>query len=105
MLLLIFQHILNKSSVGAVINVDALPLSAVMLKSVPLANAISFALSSGDDYELCFTVPENKLKMLELTLQNFSYTCIGTITDSLGLNLLSSDGQIYALKNNGYEHF
>lgn len=98
-------HILEKSSVGACINVDALPLSEAMLKAVSLNEAIHLALTAGDDYELCFTVPKEKTKILEDALLNFSYTCIGTVTASPGLDLQFQNGKKYDLKVNGYQHF
>jgi len=49
-------HILNKSNVGARLDLNQLPLSPALAK-IDLQTAQQFALYSGDDYELCFTVP------------------------------------------------
>lgn len=49
-------HILRRSGVAAVIDVDALPLSAD-LAAQPLALQREYALAGGDDYELLFTAP------------------------------------------------
>ncbi len=49
-------HVLQRSGVGAVVEVDSLPLSEVM-RSQPLSLQRLCALSGGDDYELLFTAP------------------------------------------------
>ena len=47
-------HILRRSGVGAVVDVDALPRSAA-LAAQPLALQRQCLLAGGDDYELVFT--------------------------------------------------
>jgi thiamine-monophosphate kinase len=49
-------HILERSSVAARIDVDALPRS-VALRKQPLDVQRRCAIEGGDDYELCFTAP------------------------------------------------
>lgn len=98
-------HILERSAIGASVDVESLPFSAQMKASVSLDKAIQLALTAGDDYELCFTVPENKKIALEQTLTNLSYTCIGKITATRGLDLHYRNGEKYVLETNGYQHF
>ncbi|MCD6040166.1 MAG: thiL [Gammaproteobacteria bacterium] len=93
-------HILKKSDVGAIIYVDHLPLSRALYESLSYDQRMELALSGGDDYELCFTVPPEKKKLL-----NFECTCIGMITDIKGLHLQSKNGRPYVLKTPGYQHF
>ncbi len=91
------NHILTASKVGASLNVDTLPLSKA-LQSINRATALDFALTAGDDYELCFTVPaNNKLSI--------AATRIGTIEKQLGLRCLDKDGQTFTSKISGYQHF
>lgn len=100
-------HILEMSRVGASINVDALPLSATMKKLPDPHQAIEFALTAGDDYELCFTVPADKKSQLEqvLSSQACRFTCIGHITEAPGLTLNDQHGNPYHGKILGYQHF
>mgnify|MGYP000119674804 CR=1 FL=1 len=49
-------HILDQSSVGAELQVDALPVYPE-LGGLDAAHRWSLQLGGGDDYELCFTVP------------------------------------------------
>ena len=48
------RHILRASNVSARMDCDALPLSSVVLQ-LPVAQAWSYAVAGGDDYELCLT--------------------------------------------------
>ena len=58
-----------------------------------------YALTGGDDYELCFTASPDK--SIELDEQ---YACIGVIEKALGLRLLYQ-GQPFNIDRKGYEHF
>jgi thiamine-monophosphate kinase len=91
------NHILTNSGVGAILYVDQIPLSTMLLATVSTAEAIAFALNGGDDYELCFTAPPNK-KIVH-------GQCIGEITQTLGLDLRFTDGKKYNGKITGYQHF
>ncbi|WP_258963129.1 AIR synthase-related protein, partial [Klebsiella pneumoniae] len=51
-------HILDASGCGARVDLDAMPFSDAMLRQVETEQALRWALSGGEDYELCFTVPE-----------------------------------------------
>jgi len=94
-------HVLKSSGVGATIFVDHLPISTALGQTVPLSQAWQLALSAGDDYELCFTLPAAKQAKL-----NFGCTCIGEITAEPGLRLQLSSGETYdGLSRLGYQHF
>lgn len=97
-------HILSASQKGAVINIDKIPLSPVLLKEKA---ALHFALSSGDDYELCFTVARNKKLQLEKLLkqQGIKATCIGEVTAQKKLIVQDSEGRLFKPGKKGYLHF
>jgi len=103
------NHILKASGVGARINVDKLPLSQGLTHTLTADKAIALALTAGDDYELCFTVPAQKQIELEKRLSNltcnYKYTCIGEITANPGLTLHYNNGNHYHGPVLGYEHF
>ncbi len=101
------QHILEKSHVGARINLNQLPLSEALRQSVPSDQAIALALNGGDDYELCFTIPKEKQQSLEKMSTQCKVTCtlIGEITNSLKLDLRFQDGSKYNQPTEGYKHF
>lgn len=100
-------HILKASECGARLNLDALPLSEVMKLHFEPEQAIRWALSGGEDYELCFTVPEINRGALDVALGHYGvpFTCIGQIgPQSEGLVLLQ-DGKPVQYEMKGFDHF
>lgn len=99
-------HILKGSELGAVISVEDLPLSEAMQASVSNDEAIGYALTGGEDYELLFTIPEAQKGALETTLgqTGVKFTQIGQMTQGTSLRLLK-DGESYIPANYSFEHF
>lgn len=98
-------HILTRSEVGARIDVAALPTSKDLQLFLHDEDLIQhYALTSGEEYELCFTVPEANRGQLEVALSNTPFSCIGRITGT---------GQLDLHRNNipldwnvkGFDHF
>lgn len=102
-LLVDLSHILDKSDVGARLDLAKLPLSLAMSK-VDRQTAERFALQSGDDYELCFTLPPKYSAEIEQRFDGLC-TCIGMITNDEGIYIIDDDDALIALKGTGYEHF
>jgi thiamine-monophosphate kinase len=98
-------HILRASHVGAVLELDSLPLSETLRTCIVSSYAQHLALHAGDDYELCFTVPPEKIAQLETLDLAVPITRVGTITDELGLQTIASSGHLQALTPRGYTHF
>lgn len=96
------KHIIEKSEVGARIDLARLPLSPSLLK-LNRSEAEHLALYSGDDYELCFTVPAKRYSEIE---KLFSGQCtrIGVITAGEGVAVIEND-ELKILENKGYDHF
>lgn len=101
------EHILKQSQVGARVYVDSLPISSLLKNLVGLHEATVLALTSGDDYELCFTVAPKHRKTVEKISQklNCSCTCVGVITENTELKLLNADQTFFTLSKKGYQHF
>jgi thiamine-monophosphate kinase len=100
------NHICEASKVGACLDLDCIPLHP-LVKKYKKNKALDFALSGGDDYELCFTVPsKNEAELLE-NLLKFGIRCypIGRIEAETGLRAKTITGEIVALEANGYRHF
>ncbi|MFU9138384.1 thiamine-phosphate kinase [Erwinia tasmaniensis] len=101
------QHILKASGCGARLNLDALPLSEVMKQNIDPEQALCWALGGGEDYELCFTVPEINRGALDVALSHYGVpiTCIGQIAPvSEGLVLLQND-RLVESHWKGFDHF
>ncbi|PID54759.1 MAG: thiamine-phosphate kinase [Gammaproteobacteria bacterium] len=50
-------HICRASAVGMILDKEALPLSEALTTHSHKAQVLQWALTGGDDYELCFTLP------------------------------------------------
>ncbi|MEW7313808.1 thiamine-phosphate kinase [Buttiauxella gaviniae] len=100
-------HILKASECGARIDLDSLPYSEAMKANVNPEQAMQWALSGGEDYELCFTVPELNRGALDVAIGNLGipFTCIGQVgPESEGLQFFQ-DGKPVKLNLKGYDHF
>ncbi|EIG23431.1 thiamine-phosphate kinase [Haemophilus paraphrohaemolyticus] len=101
-------HILERSQVGAEIYLENLPLSRHLCTQYEQTQAEKFALTGGEDYELCFTVSEEKREEMEQVLrsQGIKVTCIGQILpETSGLNLLKNGKKIALPTHIGFDHF
>lgn len=100
------NHILEQSGVGAAVNVDRLPLSPVMRAQRLPVPALDLALSFGDDYELCFTLPETSLPALEQWAREVDCPVadIGVVEAQPGLRLHHNDGRAFRARP-AYNHF
>jgi thiamine-monophosphate kinase len=102
-------HILKASEVGARIERRQLPLSEALLGYTDLEQARDWALSGGEDFELCFTVPAARWGALAAQLQQHEVpvSCVGRIVPaSQGLQLLDDGVAVPAGGvTTGYNHF
>ena len=96
------SHIIKASRVGAMIDVQKLPLSQSMANYIVDNDDWSLAVCGGDDYELCFTASESLnseiMKIAEIC--KIRVTKIGVINDSKKLKIKGYDGQ-----GKSYQHF
>lgn len=100
-------HVLDCSDCGARLHLDELPLSGALLRQASAEQSLRWALSGGEDYELCFTVPEINRGALDVSLGHTGadFTCIGQIGPrSDGLQLLQNNRPIN-LDWRGFDHF
>lgn len=99
-------HILEASGVGAMLELDALPISNALKVCIGDAEAqLRLALSAGDDYELCFTVPDSHLAQFELVASQWecAYQRIGVIRAEGGITF--EHGKLPADITAGFDHF
>lgn len=103
------NHILKASHVGARISVDEMPLSLALTESLSADHALQYALTSGDDYELLFTVPEAQRGLFDtVTAHSPSKpVCIGRITNEAEVIQVRRGDEDWQLPTStiGYEHF
>lgn len=94
------SKLLTASNVGGVLDIETLPLSPELRESFDVETQRRFALSGGDDYELCFTAgPDSALPTTGTRV-----TRIGTVVagDLLTCRL---DGALVPYVDSGYLHF
>ncbi len=92
------SKLLAASALGAQINVDDVPMSPALMARFDDDTAQQFALSGGDDYELCFTASADAVAELD------GVTAIGTVTAAEGL-VCRRGGEIVDVDVSGYRHF
>ncbi len=99
-------HLCRASGAGAVIHVERLPRSEAVADYVRETGDWSLALSAGDDYELCFTVPPGRQGELETLGAGFEcgFHWIGIIEARAGVRCCLADGQLLGAPS-GFEHF
>lgn len=101
------KHILQRSAVGASIDVASLPVSPELTQFTGDAElALQYALTSGEEYELCFTVPEQNKGSIDSALAHCGakITCIGQIRPQ-GVFELHNNGKPIDWSLSGYDHF
>lgn len=100
-------HILQQSHCGAVIYTRQLPIAERVSELVNRAQAVGYALTGGDEYELCFTVAPERLSSLAKVSQYWpcSVTEIGEIKQGKLLTIIDDQHQQLNLSHLGYEHF
>ncbi|PHI31634.1 thiamine-phosphate kinase [Budvicia aquatica] len=101
------KHILKASKCGAKIHLDRLVLSDALKSSCSREQALTWALSGGEDYELCFTVAEENRGMIDTALTDLGipFTCIGQIMPEHTGFQLCDNNQPVSLDLSGYDHF
>ena len=99
-------HICQASDLGAVIDVENLPLSPAVLATDNIDQARSWALSGGDDYELCFTVSPEKMPELAMLIAQgkLQATVIGEMTAGTSV-ICELNGAPFLLEQQSYQHF
>ncbi len=96
------QYICKESNVGAIIYADKIPISknAIIDSKKIGKEPIEFALYGGEDFELVFTAPTNKLNKL----RKYDIKVIGQIVDKrYGIKLIKNNKEMKL--GRGFDHF
>jgi thiamine-monophosphate kinase len=92
------NKVLVASKVGAELDIESLPISEALASCFDPDQCRRFALTGGDDYELCFTASDVDVAQMS------GITRIGTVNDSERLTCrLNND--IVEVDDSGYRHF
>ena len=103
-------HILERSGVGADIDLAAVPRSQALDRALAGAErsiALDCLLGGGDDYELCFTAPRKAAKRVReiAVATGVALTRIGTIIAAPGLAVRDERGARLPALPKAFDHF
>ena len=100
------RKLLDASSVGGRIELGRLPLSGAIRGVFGEDRGRRFALTGGDDYELCFTADPAREDAIRAAAEQLELpvTAIGEVNDSRRLEL-RKDGETVDFTDDGYRHF
>jgi len=104
------SHICAASGVAALLLADALPISAgaAQAASRDQKPVWQHAISDGEDYELCFTVPAQRADNIPADLLGVPITRVGVIDEAIPgrplVRLVRPDGVEVDAGNMGWEH-
>ena len=100
------RRLLEASGLGAQCNADAVPLAPGLCASADENTARCLGLYGGDDYELCFTLPDAALDQLAEVSAGWScaWAQIGRTVAGSGLSW-QCNGQPWTADGQSFEHF
>jgi len=100
-------HLMREAGTVAQLELERLPLSLALTETLKADDALALALTAGDDYELCFTLPEEHRGRME-TLTTHLKTrpvCIGRVANGgRGDIQMRYNGEDWLLAD-GYQSF
>lgn len=104
-LLIDLERLTAASGVGAVVELEKLPLSNALAETFP-NDARELALTGGDDYELCFTIGNEHMPRLDSLRANWACDCsvIGEIVADSQV-ICKEEGVVIQLPRHGFDHF
>lgn len=99
-------HICERSGCGAHIDIELLPTSSAMRALFAAEECERMSLGGGDDYELLFTVPGERMLDVEAAIASTELRCtpIGRIVEGQGVTCYRA-GQVVNVAQRGFDHF
>ena len=99
-------HVLQRSGVGAEIELERLPIGPVLARR-PRSQQLHCALAGGDDYELLFCAPAgaDAAVLAAAAAAGVAVSRIGRMRAAPGLRLLDAQGAELSMVLQGFDHF
>lgn len=96
----------SASACGVQIDWNQLPVSTALIQAVGEEQARRLALTGGDDYELCFSVPRARVQEMEQALppETWGYRRIGEMSQMPEARVVR-DGIVMDFSHSGFDHF
>jgi thiamine-monophosphate kinase len=95
-------HIARASGVALHLESESVPLSPALSRLTGAQSAQQLAMTSGDDYELLFTMPPENWDSLMCLSPELPLSRVGSVKAGEGVFL---DGELIAVEKKGYLHF
>ncbi len=102
------HRLLDCSAMGCVVAAENVPVSkaARELAASSKKSALEHALGDGEDFELLFTMPQEKAKaLIDDTERRFDVSDVGEVVEGPGRRTIVSSGKETPLERKGYDHF
>lgn len=101
-------HVCRSSGVGAMLDIDAVPVSTALRNAVDDVHARrALQASGGDDYELCFTAPVSARDAIAAAgaASATPVARIGRIVEGAGIAVSTGEGTPWSSARAGWDHF
>ncbi len=102
-------HLAAAGGVGIVLEPERVPVAPAALDVMGATDdARALALNGGEDYELCFAAPPDRVEAVEGAFEQafgLKLTRVGRVVVGAGVALLEPDGSVRPLKRGGFQHF
>ncbi|MGD8429596.1 MAG: thiamine-phosphate kinase [Ectothiorhodospiraceae bacterium] len=100
-------HIAERSGVAIRLRGQDIPLSPALSRYVEPNRALRWALTGGDDYELCFTASASAESEVRRAAREAgtAVTAVGTVEAGRGVQIVDAAGQELTDLTQGYHHF
>ncbi len=101
-LLLDLSRMMNESKTEARIDLNRVPMPRYLRRN----DLVSLALSGGEDYQLLFTFPEEKMPAVSaLSGENTGITVIGRVFGGKGVRVFEKGSEAMPPQATGFDHF
>lgn len=100
-------HLARSSNCGAVVECTRVPMAPALIELVGTERGLQMALGGGDDYEICFTVPqenESDLMRISETIE-LGVTRIGRMVEGPSVRVIDGSDHEISVDGIGYRHF
>jgi thiamine-monophosphate kinase len=101
-------HLTRESRLGALVREEDIPISSKCLRpaSRPRSSALELALTSGEEYELLFTVDKSDRSKIDRVRRKADFSVIGEMVErGRGVKLIGKSGIERDLSPAGFMHF
>lgn len=100
-------HILERSGLGAEVELATVPTAAAATGRLDDVVMLNCVLAGGDDYELCFTAPMGRAAEVESAACSVGVPVhrIGRVVAAPGLRVRDAQGRPVVPEGSGYDHF